>query len=167
MAAIQVRHTRNVSTKCMLVGTASSFLEFLPHARARVCGAYSPIVSFCQSDDITIYSASVFLLPFFVFAPETVQRIQGPLTTRVIIERPAQSPPPPPSFASPPDPFRLHCRKVPHDLFYYFSLFFFYHYFSPTYVRVPIIHRLYTDAVPKRKHTSGQPAACPYSSVPG
>jgi len=33
----------------------------------------------------TIYSGQRFLLPFFVSAPETAQRIQGPLTTRVII----------------------------------------------------------------------------------
>lgn len=62
----------------------------IPTARAaRACACArvrSPIVSFCQSETtLRYYSASVFLLPFFVSVPETVQRIQGPLTTRVII----------------------------------------------------------------------------------
>lgn len=69
------------------MGTASDFLKLLPYAyTARLCAT-----RFCQSDDTImrtyLYVLGVFLLPFFVQRPETVQRIQGPLTThtRVII----------------------------------------------------------------------------------
>lgn len=101
------------------------------------------------------YSESVFLLPFFVSAPETVHRIQGPLTTRVIVG-PSPTPlPPPPSFASPPDPFRLRRhQKVPHDLFFTIIMFFISLRRTRTHT-VIILYRLCTDAVPKRKHTSG------------
>lgn len=82
--------------------------------------------------------------------PETVQRIQGPLTTRVIIE------PGPIATASSelrvsaaaPDPFRLHYRKVPHDLFYYFSIFFLSLFLSDECTRThntPIIHGCGTE----------------------
>jgi hypothetical protein len=124
-------------------------LEFpeIPSFHTRIY-MHSPIVSFCQSDDTNITRASVFLLPFFVSAPETVQRIQGPLTTRVIIK---------------PDPIAtafselrvstepLPCHYLPKSiarsfLFYYFITLRRIHTRS-----IPIIHGCDT----KRKHTSG------------
>lgn len=113
----------------------------------------------------TIYSGQRFLLPFFVSAPETAQRIQGPLTTRVIIG--------PGPVAAAASELRVSARPLPRHYryimylhkFYYTSKstarsFLLYVFFSPN-----VIYRLYTDAVPKRKHTSGCVSLL-YSSVP-
>jgi len=88
----QVRHTRNFSIefRAYIGGHDLGFPEILS-AIARVCAR-----RLCRSANQTtllyfirihssIYSGQRFLLPFFVSAPETAQRIQGPLTTRVII----------------------------------------------------------------------------------
>jgi len=118
----------------------------------------SPIVSFCQSDDTTIYyihstiySDQRFLLPFFVSVPETAQRIQGPLTTRVIIgpgpvaaaasELRVSARPLPCHYIYIIYMYNVHIfiihRKVPHDLFYY--MFFL------SERNIPIIHGCGTE----------------------
>jgi len=93
----------------------------------------------------TIYSGQRFLLPFFVSAPETAQRIQGPLTTRVIIG------PGPVAAAS---ELRVSARPLPHHnpyiyvyLLYtekYRTIFFIMYFFSLR-RNIPIIHGCGTE----------------------
>lgn len=170
---LQVRHTMNFSIEwCIYIcGHDLGFPEILSAtARMRICVC---VLADCVVLPIrrryyiysTIYSGQRFLLPFFVSAPETAQRIQGPLTTRVIIG--------PGPVAAAASELRVSARPLPRHYryimylhkFYYTSKstarsFLLYVFFSPN-----VIYRLYTDAVPKRKHTSGCVSLL-YSSVP-
>jgi len=133
-----------------------------------------PIVSFCQSDDTTIYiiytalftQASVFYFRFCVrtgnrakdsrTADHTRNHRARPRRRRLRTSRLRQTPSAPQSMyirIMYVGTFIMY-RKVPHDLFYYI-------FFSLS----DVIYRLYTDAVPKRKHTSGCVSLL-YSSVP-
>jgi len=148
----------------------SGFLKFFPQSLVCVCVLADCVVLpirrhyYIYYIHSTIYSGQRFLLPFCVSVPETAQRIQGPLTTRVIIgpgpvaaaSELRVSARPLPRHNPYIDIIRIFIiyRKVQHDLFYYI-------FFSLS----DVIYRLYTDAVPKRKHTSGCVSLL-YSSVP-